>query len=505
MNVSAERSRSLWMDLHLEVGARALDRDEQADVVVVGAGMAGLSVAYELATRGRSVIVLDRGPIAAGMTARTTAHLASELDDYYFELIALRGEDAARRFHASQAAAIDRIEAIQSSERIDCDFQRVDGYLFAPPGGDRTILDREFAAASTVGAAVQWAERLPSSPVDTGPCLRFAGQARMHPLKYLAGLVTAIESRGGKLHGGTPATTVEEDAQGVIVRTPRHTVRATSAVFATNSPVNDWLAIHSKQAPYRTYAIAGPVPRGSVVDALSWDTLDPYHYVRVQPGSGEDVLIVGGEDHRTGEADDMARRFDALTAWTRTYFPAFRDATHRWSGQVLEPIDYVGFIGRNPGNERVYIVTGDSGQGITSGAVAGLLIADLIVSGASPWSELYDPGRTPIAAAAEYLKENLAAVRNFTEYLTGGEVASVDALKPGQGAVVRRGLHKVAAYRDDSNTLHQRSAVCSHAGCIVHWNPLERCWDCPCHGSQFSIDGGVLNGPATSPLGPAEG
>lgn len=503
MNVSAERTRSVWMDRHLEIGARALERDEQADVVIVGAGITGLSVAYELTTRDRSVIVLDRGPVAAGMTARTTAHLASALDDRYHELINLRGASVARLYRDSQATAIDRMEAIQADEGIACDFRRVSGYLFAARPDDRSLLEREMEAASKVGLDVRWVDRLPTSRVNTGPCLCFPNQARVHPLEYLAGLVRALERRGARLHGGTPMTSVEEDANGVVVHTPRHQVRAQAAIIASNSPVNDWLAIHSKQAPYRTYAIAGPVPRGSVADALMWDTLDPYHYVRLQPGQSHDVLIIGGEDHRSGEADDMARRFDALVAWTRTHFPDFGEPTHRWSGQVLEPVDAVGFVGRNPGNERIYISTGDSGQGITTGAMAGMLIADLVTVGSSPWSEVYDPGRTPVAAAAEYVKENLGAVKNFTEYLTGGEVGSVDAVRPGQGAIVRDGLMKIAVYRDETNVLHQRSAVCSHAGCIVHWNALERCWDCPCHGSQFSVDGGVLNGPATAPLEPA--
>ncbi|MEA2934221.1 MAG: hypothetical protein QOD74_867, partial [Variibacter sp.] len=313
--------------------------------------------------------------------------------------------------------------------------------------------------------------------------------------------------RGVRFYAETAAMGVEESDKGVVVQTAlKHNIRAQHAVFATNSPTNDWVAIHSKQAPYRTYVIAGEIPRGSIPDALTWDTLDPYHYVRLQPkDDSSEWVIVGGEDHRSGEADDMDARFAALEAWTRQHVPQYRETTHRWSGQVLEPIDGVGFIGRNPGTQRTYIITGDSGQGITSGVVGGLLIASLILKGASPWEKLYEPGRKPLSATGEYIRENLPNVRNLTEHLTPGEVRSVDEIKPGHGAVVRQGLKKVAAHRDERGTLTVRSATCTHLGCIVHWNPLEQCWDCPCHGSQFAPDGAVLNGPAISPLEPVEG
>ncbi|HEX2215395.1 MAG TPA: FAD-dependent oxidoreductase [Xanthobacteraceae bacterium] len=499
MNVSAERSRSVWMDTEV-TPAPALDREEKADVAVIGSGIAGLSTAYELAARGKSVVVLDRGPLAGGMTARTTAHLASALDDFYFELIDLRGAEQAKLHYESQAAAVERIETIQAEEGISCDFARLDGYFFTPEGADPAVPERELKACQQIGVKAELGQA-PIEAVQNGPALRFSQQGRVHPLKYLNGLIAAIQRRGGRLYAETCATTVEEDERGVVVSTaPGHKVRAAAAVVATNSPINERITIHTKQAPYRTYVIALRAPRGAIVDALYWDTLDPYHYVRLQPGSESDLLIVGGEDHRSGQADDAEARFAALEEWTRRYFPQAREVTHRWSGQVQEPVDYTAFLGRNPGSERIYVATGDSGQGITNGVVASLLIAALIVEGESPWSRVYDPARKPVGAATQYLRENMVAVKNFAEYLTGGDVASLDALKPGQGAVVRHGFKKIAAYRDEGGKVHLRSAVCPHAGCIVHWNSFEQCWDCPCHGSQFGSNGIALNGPAISPL-----
>ena len=505
MNVAEERTRSLWMEVAVAT-APTLAQRERADVAVVGSGIAGLSVAYELAARGVSVVVLDRGDIGTGMTARTTAHLASAFDDGYAELIKSHGRDAARLVYRSQAAAIDRIEEIQAAEQIDCDFRRVDGYLVLAPGTPASALDAELAACTDAGVPVVDArEPTPIHAKNLVRSLRFAAQARIHPLKYLSGLARAAARMGARLYAGTPVERVEETKDGVVLATAAgHEVRAAHAVVATNSPILNRLAVHAKQAPYRTYAIAAVLPRGSLPDALYWDTLDPYHYVRLQPGAEEDFVIVGGEDHKSGAADDGERRLAALEQWIRDRLPDLGRVTRRWSGQVMEPVDGIGFIGRNPGQSRIFIASGDSGQGITGGALAGLILADLIAGAENPWAEIYDPARKPLRKLAELVSENATAVRSFAQYLLPGEIVSVGSLKPGQGGILRSGLRKIAASRDLTGRLHLHSAACPHAGCVVAWNSLEQCWDCPCHGSQFAPDGSALNGPSSGPLAPAE-
>ena len=502
MNASSERSRSLW-GKSATVDAPPLAADATADVAVVGAGIAGLSVAYELARAGRSVIVLDRGPIGGGMTARTTGHLASELDDYYHVLIEARGIDAAREVCAAQAAAVDRIEAIVREERIDCDFARLDGYLFPAPETDPAVLEKEHAAAPRVGLAVDWADEAPIPGLRSGRALRFPNQGRFHPLKYLNGLIGCLGGAGVRLHGGTTVNDVAEQEVGtVLVRTEAGaSAHVGACVVATNSPFNE-VEVHYKQAPYRTYAIAGRVPRGSVEDALFWDTLDPYHYVRLQPADdASDWLISGGEDHKTGEADDMEVRFALLESWTRTLFPGLGEVEHRWSGQVLEPVDHVALIGRSTTGRNIYMATGDSGQGLTNGVAAGRLIAALIGGRELPYAEAHDPQRAVRSAVKEFVVENLDAARKLAENVTPAEVGSADEIKPGEGAILRQGLKKLAAYRDPSGAIRSVSAECTHAGCIVSWNPFEKCWDCPCHGSHFAPDGTAINAPAVEPLG----
>jgi glycine/D-amino acid oxidase-like deaminating enzyme/nitrite reductase/ring-hydroxylating ferredoxin subunit len=507
MNVGDEHSRSFWMVDGPLIEAPKLTQDVECDVVVIGSGIAGLSTAYELSRFGKSVIVIDRGQIGRGMTSRTTAHLATELDDFYSELIGVRGEEEARLYYDSQVAAVNRIEAICRDEGIDADFARLDGYLFAAQETDRSDLEKEFDACARLGVEVEWAERAPVPGIDTGAALRFPNQARMHPMKYLAGLARAIQARGGRLFAETVHVADEEQEGRVVVTTEvGPVIRAGAAVFATNSPTNDKVAIHPKQLPDRTYAIAGPVLKGSVADALVWDTEEAYHYVRIQPlGADADLLIVGGGDHRSGECEDIEARIAGLEQWAREHYPSLKAIDYRWSGQVMEPIDFMPYSGRNPGNENIYIHTGDSGMGITNGVAGSLTILPLILGEDSRYAPILAPDRKSASssAAAEFVRGQAGAVKNFAEYLGPAEISSPDDLEPGQGGLMRSGLKKLAVYKGEDGRVISRLATCTHLGCLVHWNGFEKCWDCPCHGSQFAPDGQVLNGPAVSPLAEA--
>jgi glycine/D-amino acid oxidase-like deaminating enzyme/nitrite reductase/ring-hydroxylating ferredoxin subunit len=418
----------------------------------------------------------------------------------------LHGRDGARLAAESHTAAIDRIEAIARDERIECDFERLDGYLVAARGTSAQFLDRELAAAHRAGLTdVVTVARAPVGAFGTSRCLKFPRQGQFHPAKYLAGLARALERRGGRIFCGTHAAAIEGGSAAKITTTDGRTVSAAAIVVATNTPINDRVTIHTKQAPYSTYVVAARVPRASVTKALYWDTADPYHYVRLHDDGTGELLIVGGEDHKSGQAHDGNERFARLEQWTRERFPMAGEIALRWSGQVMETTDGVAFIGGNPGDAaNVYIATGDSGMGMTHGTIAGILLTDLIVRRASPWAPLYDPARKMLRAPLEYAKENLNVAAQYVEdYLGSGDVDSADALAPGQGAIVRRGLAKIAAYRDYDGVLHERSAVCPHLGCIVAFDDVEKTWDCPCHGSRFDRYGRVIVGPANRDLAPS--
>ena len=503
MEPEGGKTLSVWAGTAEVPGRPSLASDLTTDICIVGAGIAGLTTAYLLAREGRGVVVLDDGPIGGGETGRTTAHLASALDDRFYHLEYLHGEVGARLAAQSHAAAIDRIEAIVSESGIACDFARVDGYLFVADGQPADALDKELDAARRAGLPVEKVARAPLGSFDTGPALRFARQGQFHPLRYLAGLAKAVLAAGGQIYSGVHVEEFEGGARAHVKTATGRTVAGKAVVVATNTPVNDRVVMHTKQAPYRTYAIGLEIPPGSVEKALFWDTADPYHYVRLQgqAGGGPDLLIVGGEDHRTGQADDIEERWTRLERWTRERVPAAKAATYKWSGQVLEPADSLAFIGRNPlDKDNVFIVTGDSGQGMTHGTIAGMLLTDLIQGRANPWAHLYDPARRNLRAAGEFASELARSQKGYAPWVTSAEVASVDEIPAGEGRILRHGLHKIAAYRDAMGVVLQLSATCTHLGCIVEWNQGEKTWDCPCHGSRFAPDGHVLNGPAITGL-----
>jgi glycine/D-amino acid oxidase-like deaminating enzyme/nitrite reductase/ring-hydroxylating ferredoxin subunit len=482
----------------------ALRSDTDADVCVVGAGIAGLTTAYLLCREGRSVVVIDDGPIVSGESERTTAHIANALDDRYFELARLHGAEGARLAAESHTAAIDQIERIVAFERIPCAFERVDGYLFLAPGQPGRLLEDELKAAHEAGLVdTKVVSRAPLATFDTGPALHFPRQAQFHPVRYLASVAHAIERKGGRIYTHTHATQVKGGRNARVETRDGPVITARAVVVATNTPINDTFAIHTKQAAYRTYVIAAPVPAGTVPKVLYWDAADPYHYVRLDSSAaaGQDVLIVGGEDHKTGQADDAEARYERLEKWARERFPMMGELRWRWSGQVMEPVDSLGYIGENPlDRDNVYIATGDSGNGITHGTIAGMLITDLIAGRENPWAKLYDPSRKTLRAAGEYTREATNMAAQYTDWLRAGDVKQDTDVAPGTGAIVRRGLAKIAVYRDERGELHECSATCPHLGGIVCWNHLEKTWDCPVHGSRFDPYGKVLNGPANKNL-----
>ena len=494
---------SVWADDGVPRRAGPLAENARHDVCVIGGGIAGLTTAYLLASEGKSVIVLDAKPaVAAGETAFTTAHLAWVIDDRFARVAAIRGDDAARLAADSHLAAIDLIEEIARRENIACDFKRVDGYLFPGTDGAAAVRD-ELLALTRLGLVFERVDRVPLPASAVGPALRFPDNAQFHPLKYLSGVAAALRAKGGVIHTDTPVVKVESGPPCVAHTKAGHTVAAGEVVVATNAPLDSGLTLHFKLAAYTTYAVALEVTPGYVPPALFWDTDDPYHYVRTARGDGAEYLIVGGEDHKTGQAQDQHERWDRLEAWARARFPAAGAVRHHWSGQVFETPDGLGLIGLAPGfRDGRYVVTGDSGMGMTHGTLGARLVADLILGRTNPLAGLYSPSRWMPGALRTLIQENANLAAQYGDWLTGSEVKSAADIPAGHGAVVRDGLSKTAVYKDESGQVHPMSAVCPHLGGIVQWNPGEKTWDCPCHGSRFGCTGAVQHGPAVEGLKP---
>lgn len=471
------------------------------EVAIIGAGIAGLTTALELIRRGTRVTVLDDGPIGGGETGRSSAHLTSEIDDRYHVLEAKLGARSAAIVAESHMAAIDEIEANVRELEIDCELRRVDGYLFAPPGhrSDHE-LERELAAASRAGLVV---ERVTSAPLpfDTGPALRFARQAEINPLKYVCGLARAVSELGGTIVTGVHVHEIDPGRPVTLRLDGDRRVTCRVAVDATNGALSSPVKLALRQAAYRTYVIAFDLAPGAIPHALYWDTADPYHYLRLARGTqGREVLVVGGCDHRTGQGDP-AGAFAELESWVRRWIPVAGAIVTRWSGQIIEPVDGIAHIGKSPGHDNVFVVSGDSGEGLTHGTIAGVMLPELIRGNRPGWADVYDPDRRHHALGT-LVKEATQSSLPYADWLQRGDASSPDEIPPDEGAVLRRGLHLIACYRDPSGTLHERSAACPHLRGVVRWNGVEKTWDCPCHGSRFDPYGRVVNGPAPHDLLP---
>ena len=482
--------------------------DADVEVVVVGGGVTGLTAAYLLAKAGNRVIVLERGRCAMTDTGHTSAHLTMVTDARITELVKQFGRPHAQAVWDAGLAAIATLDDIVREHSIDADFEWVDGYLHAPLGDNASDEAERLRADATLAGELGFdAEYVESTPLVTRPGVRFANQARIHPRKYLAGVAKAFVAHGGRIHEHSE---VEEFCDGPRrVKVGGHTVTCEDVVIATHNPLVGFggmagaTLFQTKLALYTSYVIAGRVAHGVVPDALWWDTADPYSFVRVEPHRDHDVLIVGGEDHKTGQQQDTEVCYRRLEEHLRAMVPDV-DVTHRWSGQVIETPDGLPYIGQSA--DRQYSATGYAGNGLTFGTLAGVMISDAVLGRSNPWTELFDPSRKALTRGLwDYLKENV----DYPYYLirdrfAGAEAKSVRAVKRGQGRIIERNGAKVAAYRDTDGTVTLRSAICTHMGCTVGWNTAERTWDCPCHGSRFRQTGDVISGPAEAPLSKAD-
>ncbi|RYZ72599.1 MAG: FAD-dependent oxidoreductase [Proteobacteria bacterium] len=470
--------------------------DVETDVCIVGAGLGGITTAYLLQKEGKKVCVLEALDIGGGQTGRTTAQFSTALDDRYIDLEKYHGKQGAKIAAESHQEALNVVEKIIREEKIECGFKRLPGYLFRSPDTEADILEQELEAAHRAGlSSLHLTEVKGPKAFMKGKALCFPDQIQLQPLKYLKALAELILQRGGQIYTGTKVVSASGGKNAEVKTQNGFSVSCKSIVVATNSPMNDIFSIHTKQAPYRSYVVALKVPKGSVEEAFYWDTTDPYHYVRLE---GDDLLVVGGEDHKTGQNETPEECFEKLEAWTRSQFPAAQDVVYRWSGQVMEPYDGMAYLGHNPlDKNNVYIITGDSGNGMTHCTIGGVLITDQIMGRDNPWEKLYHPSRVSPRATAEYLKENANVAVQYADWgKPHHSFADIQSLPADEGIIVRDGMKLLAVSKTASGEIEKLSAVCTHLGGIVHWNSVEKTWDCPCHGSRFDRTGKVVEGPA---------
>ncbi|HEY7375528.1 MAG TPA: FAD-dependent oxidoreductase [Polyangia bacterium] len=498
-------TNSVWSEATPAPAYPTLAGNETADVAVVGGGITGITAALLLARAGRRVAVIEARRIGKGESGKTTAHLTEALDVPYHTLISRFGLAGARMAADAQRAAIDRIAAFTDECGIDCDFQRLSGFAFAETRGEQAALEREAAAARRLGLNVTLVDRAPL-PFPIAGALRFDDQAAIHPRIYLQGLERAFVALGGRIFEDTQVVAIDE-GQPCRVISDRGVVAARDVIVAAHVPIVNRVLLHAKLAAYRSYVVGVDLAgQAGVGDGLYWDMADPYHYIRTQTIGDRRFLLVGGEDHKVGEADDTTAPFERLEAYVRVRFG--RDVAptdYRWSGQIVMSADGLPYVGRNSLSHDVFVATGYAGNGMTQGTLAAMVLADEICGRPNPLAELLDATRIkPLASAGAVLSENLDYPKHLLADRLPGSAAegaeAVAAIPPGEGRVLSFGGERLAIYRNANGELGALSPKCTHLGCQVHWNTTEKSWDCPCHGSRFDPHGRVLNGPAVAAL-----
>lgn len=477
-----------------------LQGDLDVDVAIVGAGITGISTAYLLARAGMRVAVLESFQVGSGTTGSSTGNLYAPIGEHLYTVESKHDEETLRAVVASRLAAVDWMEQRVQEHGIDCEFVRVPWYLFSEPGNDRMDqVDRELKAAGK--AALTVSDEAPADfPFQVESITNVANQAQYNPLKYVQGLAAAIAGNNCQIYEGTKVTNVE-DGKPCVVHTERGKVTAAHVVMATHSPKGVY-AVHTTMEPYREYALAvrlkGALPAGGIY----WHVLQKQHYsIRPYSNAQGNFLLILGESHKVGQKEHNEEALGKLEQYATERFDVDQ-IVYKWAAQNYKPADALPYIGTSPAQDNIYIATGFAADGLTWGTLAGMIIADTLAGRENQWARFYDPKRfTPVASAPKFVKANVdVAFQLAKDYLFYGQVEELQEIKPGEGKTLEIDQEKVAAFRDEEGKLHVVSSVCTHMGCIVHFNNAEKSWDCPCHGSRFSVEGEVLEGPAYSNL-----
>jgi len=496
------RVESYWMTSTPATDYPALDEDARADVAVVGAGIAGLCTAWQLALMGRSVIVVEADRIVASTTGYTTGKLSAQHGLIYHRIRSSLGEATAKGYAAAQTAAIDWVGAVAAQLGIDCDLERLPAYTYVTDPDEVDKIRDEVDAAGAAGLLASFVTDT-GLPYPVAGAIRVGDQAQFHPRRFLLGLAEDFVRRGGRIVERTRVLELTGDDPPVLRTEGGATLTANDVVVATHWPIIDRIKVYTRMTPRRDFVVAGPLPADRDPAGMYITAEDNIRSVRTAPyGDGQRLLIVTGETFRPGTAR-ASERLDRLVEWTQRYFPVDTRA-YQWAAQDHNTTDGIPYIGRM--DEHLYVATGFGGWGMTNGVVAGLVIPGLIDANPPPFADLFDPGRLhPTAEAGGLLKGAVStAVHAIADRLRPRpdeqETGRVDEILPGAGAVVRVGGEQRAVYRDEDGSLRAVSATCTHMGCVVGFNDVERSWDCPCHGSRFGTDGAVLHGPAVRPL-----
>ncbi len=504
MSVVTHRSESIWTHKAKETTFPQLKENITVDVAIVGAGITGLSTASYLMNRGLKVAIVEANHVGYGVSGFNSGHLTSMLLDMKYSSIHHDfGTEKTQLVGQCQVDAINMIEANIRQYGMDCEFKRIPGFLYAEQPDQVKALEKEFNATQQANVPCELIDHAPL-PFNTHKAILLPEQARFHPLKYVQGLAQAVAAQDELLFENTHVVGIDQGEQ-CVVKTRSGTITANKVVLGTHTPIGLWPSIQTRLEPIRSYIIGVRV-NDIIADGLYWDMDEPYHYMRLTEDENGPLLIIGGEDHKTGEKEDTATCFKGLEEYAHRHYDV-RSIDYHWSAQLYDPVDGLPYIGPTQAAPNVYIATGFTGEGLTGGTYAGKIIADAILGVDNAWAAVYRPDRVkPLASAAGFISENVGTVAHFVgDRLKPSEAQTEAEIPAGKGCILMKEGKKVAAYKDESGKVHLMSPVCTHMGCHVNWNNAEKSWDCPCHGGRYDATGHVIDGPPVKNLDKIEG
>ena len=494
-------TQSLWNSFSGTSDFPKLDKELHADVAIVGGGITGITTAQKLSEEGLKVVVLEARKVGGGTTSHSTGNLYYTIDQILSSLKDKYDNEIIRKIVSSRHDAINLIENNIEKFGIDCDFERVPWYLYSATDKDSQKIEQELETAVEAGVEMTEA-RQEEIPFKMTRGVKVGGQAYFNAMRYVQELAKAIQSESCTIHENTRVQEIEDDDNGVELRTTGGTVKAKYAVHATHTPKGVKVAFHTVLGPYREYGVAARLNSGNYPKGMFWGYHDGQKYsVRSYKRGAETFIIAVGQPHKVGQAEDNTKHIQNLISFLKEHFD-LGEITHRWGGQHYKPADKLPYIGQKTKGSRIYIATGFSTDGLTYGTLSAMLISDGISGKENPYTQMYAASRfTPGKSAKEFLKENVNVAAQLIKDLPFSEdEEQLKHLKNGEGKIIEKDGHKVAASKSNSGELNFHSAFCTHMSCVVHWNNAEKTWDCPCHGSRFNQEGGVLEGPAVQPL-----
>jgi glycine/D-amino acid oxidase-like deaminating enzyme/nitrite reductase/ring-hydroxylating ferredoxin subunit len=471
---------------------QVLHGEKNADVVIIGGGITGMTAALLLSDAGVKVILLEALHIGLGTTGNSTGNLYVTVDEHLSGIKKKWNSDVMKRVVNSRASALNFIEQTIQRFTIDCDFYKTSFNFFAETldRDAEEFLQSEYDCLAEAGLNPALSENA-GLPFSVQRAISVQGQAQFHPYKYVLQLAKNISEKC-EIYENSQVEYFDEKAG--IVKTTNGSVRAKHIIMATHTPKGVWM-VQGALGPYREFGVAAELKSGDFPKGIFWGVNKPKHSVRSYESEGKKYIMVIGDKFKTGQAEDTHDYVERHEIFLSARFDI---GIHKfiWGGQHYRPADGIPYFGKHDNN--LYFLTGFATDGLIYGTLGSMIVCDQILGKQNQWADTYDLKRfTPVKSFKEYFREN---VDNIVQYIKDTpwnvDAKSIKEISPGEGKVIESGGGKIAVYKDKAGVNHIFSAYCTHMKCVVNWNQVEKTWDCPCHGSRFNTDGQVLEGPA---------